>query len=342
MIHWGDIRFLHGLWAMIPALVLLRLLWSGKERRLAQMIDPDTLARLVPYRDARREWRVLLRYVVAAGLIIMALARPQWGAYLQEVAQRGLDVMVVFDTSNSMLAEDLRPNRLQQAKWAVRDLTEALEGDRVGLVAFAGEAHLVCPPTSDYTAFRMNLNDLYAGIVGRGGTQFKSALETAIDSLAFSDAESSDAVIVLITDGEDHSGDLDPVVRELQNRGIRVFAVGIGTQDGELIPLRDEHGRVDYLRDGDGLVVKSRLQEALLQALAAATDGMYVRARPGDFGMDRIIEHGLAPLQRGMLEERQVRMYRERFGWFLALAFLLLMMDSFPRKRMVRAHGGNR
>ncbi len=337
--HWGNIQLLHGLWALIPMFILFRLLWNRREQRLAQLVDREALARMLPHRDAGREWRTLLRFMIAVGLIIVALARPQWGVYWQEVEHHGLDIMVVFDTSNSMRAEDMPPNRMQQAKWAVRDLVDALDGDRIGLIAFAGEAHLICPLTSDYNAFAMSLNDMYPGIVPRGGTYFRPALELALDTLTDGRRGESDAAIVLVTDGEDHYGGLESVVQRLQNKDIPVFAVGIGTPEGDLIPMRDERGREAYLRDAAGQVVKTRLGEGLLQGLASATGGLYVRARSGDFGMDYIVEEGLAPLQRGLLDERQVRMYRERFAWFLAAALLLFMVDSVPRGIFSRKKG---
>jgi Ca-activated chloride channel family protein len=241
----------------------------------------------------------------------------------------GLDILVVLDTSNSMRAEDVRPSRLERSKLGIRDLVRRLNGDRIGLIPFAGDSYLYCPLTADYGAFMMMLDDIYPGIIPRGGTAIEQALRRAMN--AFDDQVLADRVIILITDGEDHEGNPLNLMEEMQRRGIKLFAVGIGTPDGDLIPMIDEQGRTQMLRDRQGNVVVTRLQEDLLERLATRTGGMYVRATPTDFGLDQIVDLGIAPLQRTELDTELLLTYRDRYAWFLGLAFLLLAVEAALR-----------
>ncbi|MDZ4200031.1 MAG: VWA domain-containing protein [Kiritimatiellia bacterium] len=295
------------------------------ERRLGTLIDTVAWPTVLPNRQVR--YGSIVRVTAALGCLILALARPQWGFRWEDVPQRGLNVLVALDTSNSMLTEDLKPNRLQRAQWGIRDLAEALAGDRLGLIAFAGSAFVQCPLTTDLQAFRMTLDDVYAGIVPRGGTAFAPALKTALDML---DPESTaDTVLVFISDGEDLEGGWEPWVEELRKRKIRIYGIGIGTQEGGLVPLssgRETLGS-DWRRNEEGNPVLSRLQENTLEQMALATGGLYVRAASADFGVGRIKEQ-IEDLKRAELEGRRVRVPRERFGWFVGAALLLLGLDA--------------
>jgi Ca-activated chloride channel family protein len=321
---------LQWLWALIPGLLLILSALKRRERLLARLVDNGALPHLSPYRNASRKRTRALLFLCAALLMIGALAGPQWGFHWQEVKQRGLDIVVLLDTSNSMLTEDLKPNRLQQAKWGIRDLVTQLKGDRIGLIAFAGESFLQCPLTIDYAAFLLTLEDIYAGIIPRGGTAIAQALENAID--AFDTSGEADRVIILITDGENHEGDPLALVDELKKKNIRVFAAGVGTPEGDLVPAT-ENGPGGYLKDRQGQVVKSALQENTLQQLALATDGMYIRSSAGDIGLDRIYSRGIAQLQRDERESRMMKAYEHRFVWFLLAAFLILVLEAVLGER---------
>lgn len=305
-----------------PLILVLAGLHRRRRRRLASLIASPAWATVIPGYDARRAARRTALRVGALALIGLAIARPQWGVSWREVRQRGLDIVVVLDTSKSMLASDLRPNRLQQAKWAVRDFLRTLEGDRVGLVAFAGSSFLQCPITVDYAAFTMMLDDLYAGIIPRGGTAIEQALQTAVDS--FDEHDSSDRVILLITDGEDHEGDPLQMIESLKEKKIRLYSIGVGTPAGELIPTQGG----GYLKDRRGQIVKSAINEPLLEQLARETGGFYVRAAAGDFGLDRVYELGLSALQRSEQETRLAKIYDEHFALFSIGAILLLLAEA--------------
>ncbi len=325
MIHWGEQNMLYALFLLVPLALLLFLLLSRREKRLRMLADDAALAQLLPFRPVTQRRVKLFMLLGALMLTIVALARPQWGFHWREVKRRGLDIMVVLDTSNSMLAEDIKPNRLQQAKWGVRDLVRQLDSDRVGLIAFAGGSFLQCPLTIDYSALLMTLDDLYAGIIPRGGTRIAQALERAIDS--FEEDTDADKAIILITDGEDHEGNLDSIIAKLKKKGIRVYAIGVGTLTGELIPMRNDEGRMDFQKNKDGNVVKSALCENEPQRLAMDTGGIYVRSAPGDFGFERIIKQGLSKLKQSELESRMAKEFEERFDWFLGGALLLLFIE---------------
>jgi Ca-activated chloride channel family protein len=321
---WGNALALHALWALIPLAGLFFFLAARRERRLRLLLDEDAAARLCPERWRERARTKTILRLLACALAIVALARPQWGFHWEEVRRRGLDILVVLDTSNSMRATDLKPNRLQQATWGLRDLVKRLNGDRIGLVAFAGSSFLECPLTIDYAAFSLMLDDVYPGIIPRGGTAIAPALGTALEN--FGAGGEADRVIILITDGEDHEGDLERVIGTLKEKHVRVFAVGVGTTEGEIIPAAEGEGGA-FLKDASGNVVKSALREAVLERIAVATGGMYVRAAPGDFGLDRIFNEGIAALKRDERESKMIRAAEERFPWFLGAALVLLALE---------------
>ena len=321
--RFGAPEFIKWLLLIIPLAALAIWMHRRHAARLAGLISSKVWNPVIPGYNAKRVRRRTILRLLALFCILLALTRPQWGYKMEEVKQRGLDIIVVLDTSKSMLAADIKPNRLQQAQWAVRDFVQHLKGDRIGLVAFAGSSFLQCPVTVDYAAFTMTLDDLYAGIIPRGGTAIAQALETAENS--FDTESAADRVIILITDGEDHEGDPRKIAKKLKEKQIKLFSIGVGTAEGELIPAADGRG---YLKDANGQVVKSTLNETLLEKLASETGGFYVRSAPGDFGLDRIYQLGISGLQRGEQETRLAKIYKERFGWFVAAALLFLLAET--------------
>jgi Ca-activated chloride channel family protein len=330
MIRWGAYSMLILVWLIIPLGWLLFHLRKRRETAYARLLDPDMLPVLAPGYSRKRVRTRMIIWLAALLLCLVALARPQWGYHLETVKRRGLDVMVLLDTSRSMLTQDIRPNRLQQAKWGIRDLVNKLHGDRVGLVTFAGSSFLQCPLTSDYAAFLMTLDDVYAGIIPRGGTAIGAALEKALESFEYEES-TADKVIVLVTDGEDHEGDPARWIEPLKERGIRVYSIGVGTIQGELVPGADRNG---YLKNQQGEVVKSALNETPLQQLAMATGGIYVRSAPGDFGLEQVYDHGIDQLQREELDSKTMRIYEERFMWFILAALLLLLGEALLARKV--------
>ncbi len=326
MIIWHDSDILMGLLALIPLLMITGLMIRRRTALLDRLVDKGLWPVMMPrYSPRRQRFKNLVR-TLALGLAIVALARPRWGAKWEEVTQRGLSIIVALDTSKSMLAQDIKPNRLQQAKWGVRDLVKELRGDRVGLVAFAGDAFLQCPATIDYAAFTMMLDDVYAGIVPVGGTDLFQAMETSLESFEKAEETQADKVIILISDGEGHTGDPLALLPRLKEEGVRVFAIGVGTREGELIQTAE-----GFVKDNAGNVVKSSLDETTLERIAFETGGFYVRSAPGDFGLERVYQQGIAELQREEGESRLTKSFVERYQWFLAAALALLAFEAAIR-----------
>jgi len=326
---WGNPEILIWLLLVIPLGWLLFTLLRRRRAALSQLVDPSMLPVLAPrWNPKRAKGRLLLR-LLALVMMGLALARPQWGFHWEEVSRKGLDLMVVLDTSRSMMASDIKPSRLQQAKWGILDLLRNLQGDRVGLIPFAGSSVLQCPLTIDYAAFAMTLDDVYSGMIPRGGTDMEQALQTAIDS--FPEESSADQVILLITDGEDHEGDALALLSELEEKDIRVYTIGIGTLEGEMVPGGDVNGA--YFKDRQGQIVKTTLHEGTLQKLALGTGGTYARSAPGDTGLERVFNESIINLKRSEQESRTARIFEERFIWPIAMALFLLAWEALLSDR---------
>ena len=328
---WGYPELLPWLLLLLPLAWLVMALARRHQQRLQRLIAAELIPVLAPELDRRRLRRRNVLWLMAFSFAALSLARPQWGFQWQEVKRRGLDIVVVLDTSRSMLTQDIKPDRLQQAKWGIRDLVRKLKGDRIGLVTFAGSSFLECPLTMDYAAFLMTLDDVYVGIIPKGGTAIAQALRTAADS--FKEETQADRAIVLITDGEDHEGNPLSLVGDLKKQNIRVYAVGVGTAEGELIP--DDSGS-GFVKDREGNVVKSALHEDVLGQLAIQTDGAYVRSAAGDFGLDRIFDEGIAQLKRDEQDARMIKAYEDRFTWPLGLSILALAAEAALSRRKLR------
>ena len=314
-------------------LIILFFVVRFRHRRdvLRKLGEPELLDRLsrstVSGRQSVKAALVLLTLVCFA----LALARPQFGTRSETVRQTGFSVMVALDVSNSMLAEDVRPNRLVRAKYAVRSLVRKLQNDRVGLVVFAGSAFLQCPLTADYSIVELFLDGIDTQTVGTQGTAIAEALRIAGQS--FRQDHRGYKAVVLITDGEDHQEDPAAIAGELAAQGIRVYVVGIGTPLGVPIPVKGEDGMVaGHMRDRSGEVVMSRLDEFTLRHIAEATGGAYYRASPGGEEMDLVYDT-LASLERAEFESREFTQYVERYQYILLFGLMLLVADTVIRDR---------
>ena len=333
---WGNLELLYWLPLAIPLMWIFFALLRRRRRALEGLIAPAMIPVLAPHwNPVRAQARLWLRGL-AFVMLLLALARPQWGFHWEEVRRKGLDMVVVLDTSRSMMASDIKPSRLQQAKWGIRDLLRNLRGDRVGLVPFAGTSILQCPLTIDYAAFTMTLDDVYSGIIPKGGTAIEQALRTAI--AAFPVDGAADRVVLLITDGEDHEGDALSLLTELKEKNIRVFSIGIGTLEGEMVPA--DEGQDAFFKDRQGQIVKTALKEDTLQKLALGTGGTYVRSAPGDTGLERVFRESIDSLKRSEQETRTAKIYEDRFLWPIAAALLLLAWEALlSDRRKIREEG---
>src|SRR6516162_9261884 len=319
-----SLRFEHPniLWLLLILPPVLAVFWWWSERvkqkLLTQFVEPRLLAQLtVGISMRRRKWRYALA-ILAVALLIAAIARPQRGFDLEEVQQKGLDIVVAVDTSKSMLAADIAPNRLQRAKLAALELMQTAKADRLGLVAFAGEAFLECPLTIDDTAFQQSVQALDVNSIPQGGTALAAAINTALE--AFKEKGNYKA-LVLFTDGEDNDSDAAALeaAQNAEKAGLKIFTIGIGSAEGTLVTIADAKGNSDYVRDEQGNVVKSKLNEPLLQQIASTTGGFYLPLR-GANTIETLYERGLAPLPKSENKEKLVRRYHEQYHWPLVVA----------------------
>ena len=337
-------RFEHPqiLWLLlvVPPALAAFFWWATRSRQklLALFIQARLLSQLtVGVSPARRKTRFGL-VILAVAFLIVALARPQRGFDLQTVEQRGLDIVVAVDTSKSMLTADIAPDRLERAKLAALELMQKAGTDRLGLVAFAGDAFLECPLTVDNTAFQQSVQALNVNSIPQGGTALAAAINTA--QTAFKE-NGHYKVLVLLTDGEDNDSEAGALeaAQSTAKAGLKIFTIGIGTAAGDLIRVADANGNSDYVRDEQGNVVKSHLNEPLLKQIASATGGFYLPLRGADT-VDSLYDRGLMPLPKSESQEKLIRRYHEQFQWPLAAAVLLLLAEMFlPERRKFNVQG---
>ena len=292
------------------------LVWTWRRYDLRQKAALGTFAAshlhaqlTASFSAARRNWKRGL-FLASVALMFAALARPQAGYRWEEAKRRGIEILFAVDTSKSMLTPDVKPNRLTRAKLAVDDFVSRLDGDGVGLVAFAGNAFLQCPLTLDHNAFNDSLTALDTNTIHRGGTDISSAIREA--QAALQDRPSTDKILILLTDGEDLEGHDVDTAKVAAQAGLKIYTVGVGTANGDLIPLPAEDGG-GFVKDDAGQYVKSHLDESTLQAIAQATGGIYASLGAQGQGLDTIYQKALAPLKKHDLASRKERVYIERY-----------------------------
>lgn len=315
---------------LVPAMALFYAWTFRRKRRALHAFGSPALVEKLSSAVSRARQGIKAGLVVAGFLFVaLALVQPQFGTQLEMVHRRGIDLMIALDVSRSMLAEDIRPNRLLRARLEIADLMDGLEGDRVGLMAFAGRSVVLCPLTLDYGAVKAYLNLADVHLISDQGTAVAEAIRTA--TRAFASDERKYKALLLITDGENHTDDPVAAARAAAEAGVRIFAVGVGTPDGELIPVRDGD-RVDYLRDSNGQVVKTRLDEGTLREIARVADGAYARAGSGGMGLQSVYQH-IQEMEKRDLGSRRYAQYKHRYQWPLALALLCFLGEALLSDR---------
>ncbi|MCP4716049.1 MAG: VWA domain-containing protein [Deltaproteobacteria bacterium] len=326
----GNLTYLFLLW-LVPGLVFFYIYaFLRRERQIREFCGNELFAKLVPAVQKGRLKLKALLIIVAVALLIIALVRPKWGFHWEDIKRVGIDIIVAVDVSKSMLAEDVDPSRLERAKREVYDLCRMLEGDRIGLIAFAGTSFVQCPLTLDYGAFRMFLDYLDPSLIPTPGTNLGGAIDRATAS--FSRQERSSKALIVITDGEDHGRDPLEAVKRAKKEGIKIYTIGIGQEGGTPIPLADGSG--GFLKDRQGNLVLSKLDETTLQKIALETGGSYVRSVTGDMDLDKIYRTEI----KGSIEQKELRSTRkkrweERFQWFVLAGLLLLVLEFFIKER---------
>jgi Ca-activated chloride channel family protein len=307
--------------------------YRKKRNTLRRFARVEMLQRMSESVSQRRQLFKSALLLLVAGFSVLALARPQFGTKMELMKRKGLDVVVAVDVSLSMYAEDIKPNRMARSKQEIGKFVDRLAGDRVALVAYAGESFLQCPLTTDYGAFKVFLDVLGPDLIATPGTDLGGALETSLK--AFDPKDRKYRVIVLLTDGEDHFGRAEKVAEEAARLGAAIFTVGIGSTAGVPIPLKSADGTVSYKKDRQGNVVTSRLDEVLLQKLSLATGGKYYHAEPGRFELEEVLKE-INKMEKRELESERFSHFEERFQIPLGIALFLLVAEMLISDRRTR------
>jgi Ca-activated chloride channel homolog len=323
------------LWGLLLIPVLIALFVRSEQRGLKRLQE-FVSARLLPQlagtvNRPRRMIRFALQ-LLGLALAIVSLAQPRWGYTFEDVKRKGLDLLIAVDTSRSMLSNDVQPNRLDRVKLAIQDLIGQLQGDRVGLIAFAGRAFLQAPLTIDYDAVVEALSDLDTKTIPEGGTNISSAITLATQS--FGKSAMGNRALVVFTDGEELSGDALKTAKEAADAaGVRIFTVGVGTPQGSLIPVAGDDGQTSFVKDASGQVVKSKLDDKRLREIAQATGGFYLHLENGPRSMQQIQNEGLAKMQAAEMDVRLSRRPIERYEWPLSAALIALALSILIPER---------
>lgn len=311
------------LYLLIPVLLIIAIYMSFRFKKIVtKFADEPTFIRLTENTsNYKKRWKLGLM-LFALACLITAVIRPQLGSGMEEVKRKGVDVIIALDVSNSMNAKDISPTRLERSTQAIYRLIDKLQGDRIGIVVFAGQAFIQLPVTTDYGAAKLFLSNISTGMVPVQGTAIGAAIEKCMEAVG--DSSTKSAAIVVITDGENHEDDAVAAAKNAVTKGMVVHTIGMGSQQGAPVP----DGRGNFISDGSGTTVISKLDDVTLQQIADAGKGKYVRATSGDDGMGIIIKE-LDAMEKKEFSSKMFTVYDEQFGWFLGLALIVLLIESF-------------
>lgn len=313
-------------WAYLLLLffVLIYWLYKGWKKRAAKQFGEKALVnKLVKHRSDTRPALRFLLLLFALFFLISGIIDPKVGSKVETVKRKGIDLFIALDVSNSMLAEDIKPDRLSRAKMAISNLIDKLDGDRIGLIVFAGRAYKLLPLTTDYSAAKLFLSSVDTKIVPVQGTAIGSAINMATRSF---EKDKHNKAIVVITDGENHQDNPVQAAKTAAAQGIKVFTIGMGLPEGAPIPMVDAQGNRTFLKDRQGKVVITKLNEQMLQEIASAGDGAYARANNASVGLSKILK-SLNHIQKKELATKQFTDYEHHFQLFLAIAFFFLVLE---------------
>ena len=333
-----SLKFAQPIWLVVGLIVCGGIVYlfirfdSRRDEDLAKLIHLRFRQRLMEGFSPKLRNLKRVIWSVAVLLIFIALARPQKGFEWREVKRKGIDILFAVDTSRSMLAEDLKPNRLERARLGIIDFVAKLEGDRVGLIPFAGSAFALCPLTLDYDAFRESLDALDTDLIPRQGTDLASAIKEA--ERLFDEKGNNYRVLILLTDGEDLQGDVIDAAKDAAKKGMAIYTVGVGSPEGATMPIQLQNGRTDFVRDEKGQVVKTKLDENTLKKIADETKGLYAPLGRGAEGLTKIYQEKLRLVPKTEQEQRMEKVPLERFEWPLGAAIACLIIEFFMRDRI--------
>jgi Ca-activated chloride channel family protein len=330
-VRFGSPIYLNLLY-LVPIMYCLHI-YAGIRRRQAmgRLGDPGQIAKLSRSLNRKRRGQRLFLLLFGVAFIVMAMARPQYGTKLRMVERKGVDIVVALDVSQSMLAEDVKPNRLVRAKNEISSLIDKLSGDRIGIVAFAGDAFVQCPITLDYSAAKMLLDATDIQSVPEPGTAIGRAIQVATG--AFPGEGSREKGLILVTDGEDLVSDPVESAKAAAKEGVKIYCIGVGSSSGAPIPMRDSNGNlIEYKKERGGESVMSRLDDRTLEAIAAITDGAYYPSTPGQVELDAVMKD-IDRMEKTSFGSRDFSDYEERFQYFLLPGLLAIMLQAFLSER---------
>ena len=316
--------YLLALLPVIVALFLFNLFW--KRKRQAVFADLELFNQLAPEKSSFKPALKLGVLLLALACIIIALVNPKMGTKMETVKRQGIDIVFAVDISKSMLAEDVAPNRLEKTKQIVSQIINQLGNDRVGIVGYAGSAYPVLPMTTDYSIAKMYLQSMNTNMVSSQGTAFSDAIQLAVD---FFDVKDTSKLIVLISDGEDHGDGVEDAVELAKEKGVRIITIGVGTEKGGPIPLRDDKGTIaSYKKDQEGQTVITKLYPEVLKKIADNTKSKYIVGTTTKDVVEEV-KKSLDKIEKSEFESQQIADFESQYQWFLALGFLLLLVDVF-------------
>ena len=329
--RFAEPMFLWGLLSL-PLFALLFIYAYHRRKKLAARFV--SLSMLPKLSTSVSPWRRLAKVTLllfAIAFLFVALARPQWGRKMEHIERRGLDLVLLQDISLSMLAEDVKPNRLTRSRHEISSFLESLSGDRVGLVAFSGEAQVMVPLTLDYGTMQMMLRELTPGWL-MPGTNLEKAIRKGMDLYRNSGSAGQYSVMILMSDGEELEAAAVNAAKEAAEMGIRIYTIGIGSREGVPIPVPSKNGEVAYKKDMQGNIVTTRLEDGTLQEIASATGGLYFYASPGEFQLQKVLTE-IASLEKKEQASDRMENYQDRYQIFLGLAALLFLIEALVSER---------
>ena len=335
VLRFQNPEFLYGLFGVIVIIIFFRYVFKMKELLLKRFGHVEMLKNMMPGLNRKRIIQKIILFNLMYIFIIIALANPQIGTRLEEVKREGVDIIIALDVSLSMRAEDISPNRLEKAKHEISKFIDLLQGDRIGLIAFAGISHVQCPLTLDYSAAKLFLRMMDTGLIPVQGTNIADAIRQAMK--AFNQKDRKHKVLVLITDGEEHREDAIEEAKKAADEGIIIYTIGLGSPDGVPIPIYDRNGnRKGFKKDRSGNVITTKLDVTALQKIAFTTDGKYYIATSGENELNNIYDE-INKLEKKELSSQQFSQYESRFQFFIIIGLILLLIETFLPIKKVRS-----
>lgn len=313
--------------AIVPVMIVIHLLvfwWKKRKQRLFS--NSELLKRLAPSYSASKSAFKLIVFLIGLSFLIISLVNPKMGSKLKTVKREGVDVVFALDVSRSMLAEDIAPNRLEKSKQIISKIIDKLGSDRVGVIIYAGNAYPLLPITTDHAAANMFLQNANPDIVSSQGTAINEALELA--KTYYNNDEQTNRFLIIISDGEDHQEETKQMALNLSNEGVKVYTIGVGTENGGPIPIRMNDALIGYKKDTKGETVITKRKPEVLEGIAEAANGKYIDGNRTDNPVDAI-ERVITNAQKSEFETKQFSDYKDQFQWFVGIGLLFIVLDVF-------------